>query len=108
MDSQGDIEGAWLASGMGIFFSWAFLAWLVRVWAKLRMKSWTLDDYAISGSMVRCPLALSSAYLGWRVLQVFLLVNMDHSPAVCLFACRLCVLCYSARIRQAAGYTVHI
>ncbi|OAA77190.1 hypothetical protein LEL_04013 [Akanthomyces lecanii RCEF 1005] len=46
-----DIQGAWLASGMGIFFGWAFLAWLVRVWAKVRTKAWTLDDYAISGSV---------------------------------------------------------
>ncbi|XWW96336.1 hypothetical protein V2A60_004309 [Cordyceps javanica] len=47
-----EVQGAWLASAMGIFFGWAFLAWLVRVWAKLRTKAWGLDDYAISGSLL--------------------------------------------------------
>ncbi|OAA37815.1 hypothetical protein BBO_07523 [Beauveria brongniartii RCEF 3172] len=46
-----EIQGPWLASCMGIFFGWAFLAWLVRVWAKLRTHVWTLDDHAICGSM---------------------------------------------------------
>ncbi|KAM3552774.1 hypothetical protein ARSEF4850_007229 [Beauveria asiatica] len=46
-----EVQGLWLASCMGIFFGWAFLAWLVRVWAKLRTHVWTLDDYAICGSM---------------------------------------------------------
>ncbi|KAF1731188.1 hypothetical protein CRV24_009267 [Beauveria bassiana] len=46
-----EIQGPWLATCMGIFFGWAFLAWLVRLWAKLRMHVWTLDDYAICGSM---------------------------------------------------------
>ncbi|KAM0665942.1 hypothetical protein ACQRIU_005286 [Beauveria bassiana] len=49
-----EIQGPWLASCMGIFFGWAFLAWLVRVWAKLRMHVWTLDDDAICGSMNLC------------------------------------------------------
>ncbi|KAM3436148.1 hypothetical protein MY4824_004453 [Beauveria thailandica] len=47
-----EVQGPWLASCMGIFFGWAFLAWLVRVWAKLRTHVWTLDDYAICGSML--------------------------------------------------------
>ncbi|KAH8707348.1 hypothetical protein HC256_010623 [Beauveria bassiana] len=47
-----EIQGPWLATCMGIFFGWAFLAWLVRLWAKLRMHVWTLDDYAICGSML--------------------------------------------------------
>ncbi|KAJ3485916.1 hypothetical protein NLG97_g6722 [Lecanicillium saksenae] len=53
-----EIKGAWLASAMGIFFGWAFLAWLVRVWAKLRTQAWTLDDYAISGSVLAAFLHL--------------------------------------------------
>lgn len=47
-----EIKGAWLASAMGIFFGWTFLAWLVRAWAKARTHSWSLDDWAISASMV--------------------------------------------------------
>ncbi|KAK8143067.1 hypothetical protein G3M48_007794 [Beauveria asiatica] len=47
-----EVQGPWLASCMGIFFGWAFLAWAVRVWAKLRTHVWTLDDYAICGSML--------------------------------------------------------
>ncbi|KAJ6787679.1 hypothetical protein PWT90_08377 [Aphanocladium album] len=53
-----EIKGAWLASAMGIFFGWAFLAWLVRVWAKLRTQAWTLDDYAISGAVMAAFLHL--------------------------------------------------
>lgn len=53
-----EIQGPWLASAMGIFFGWSFLAWLVRVWAKLRTQAWTLDDYAISGAVVCVPLSL--------------------------------------------------
>ncbi|KAM3451331.1 hypothetical protein MY3296_005372 [Beauveria thailandica] len=47
-----EVQVPWLASCMGIFFGWAFLAWAVRVWAKLRTHVWTLDDYAICGSML--------------------------------------------------------
>ncbi len=97
-----DIQGAWLASGMGIFFGWAFLAWLVRVWAKVRTKAWTLDDYAISGSVVCCPLPFPQTTFH----QLF--AAYMENPAVCIFAYRLFILCYSARIRQAVGNTVRI
>ncbi|KAM3509008.1 hypothetical protein MY11210_006503 [Beauveria gryllotalpidicola] len=60
-----EIQGPWLASCMGIFFGWAFLAWLVRVWAKLRTHHvWTLDDSAICGSM--------NLYLG----QIFYIISL--------------------------------
>ncbi|EGX93746.1 hypothetical protein CCM_02015 [Cordyceps militaris CM01] len=55
-----EIHGVWLASATGIFFGWAFLAWILRVWAKLRTKSWMLDDYTLSGSLLAAFLHLVS------------------------------------------------
>lgn len=64
------IHGAWLASAMGIFFGWAVLAWIVRVWAKVRTKSWALDDYAISGAVV-CISCLFSFFFFFSFFTIF-------------------------------------
>ncbi|CEJ82678.1 hypothetical protein VHEMI02727 [[Torrubiella] hemipterigena] len=43
---MGENRGSWLACAAYIFFSWSLVAFLIRVWAKYRTKSWALDDYA--------------------------------------------------------------
>jgi hypothetical protein len=47
-----DNRGPWLSSAMALFLVWTGLMYLVRVWAKLRTKSWGLDDWTITGAFV--------------------------------------------------------
>jgi hypothetical protein len=37
---------------MALVLVWAALMYLVRVWAKLKTKSWGWDDWTISGAFV--------------------------------------------------------
>lgn len=37
----------------GMFFAWSSLIFLVRVWAKIRTKTWSIDDYCLSTAVVR-------------------------------------------------------
>ena len=50
--SMADNRGPWLSSAMALFLVWTALMYVVRVWAKLRTKSWGPDDWTISGSFV--------------------------------------------------------
>jgi hypothetical protein len=47
-----DNRGPWLSSAMALFLAWTTLMFLVRIWAKLRNKSWGLDDWTISAAFV--------------------------------------------------------
>lgn len=55
MGDGGENHGSWLATAMGMFFAWALLAVIVRSWAKLRTKTWGLDDYSLATAFVSCP-----------------------------------------------------
>lgn len=48
-----DNQGAWLSTATALFFAWALLTLLVRLWVKLRHReTWQLDDSSISLAFV--------------------------------------------------------
>lgn len=48
-----DHQGAWLSTATALFFTWALLTLLVRLWVKLRHREgWQLDDSSISFAFV--------------------------------------------------------
>jgi hypothetical protein len=51
--NMADDRGQWLMVLTGMFFAWSSLIFLVRVWAKIRTKTWSIDDYCLSTAVVR-------------------------------------------------------
>lgn len=47
-----ETRGPWLSSTTALFLVWAGLTLAVRVWAKLQIKKWGPDDYAVSVAYV--------------------------------------------------------
>ncbi|KAM3563762.1 hypothetical protein MY1884_001126 [Beauveria asiatica] len=45
-------RASWLKAPMGIFLAWSASAFLIRAWAKFRTKTWGLDDYFLSLSLL--------------------------------------------------------
>lgn len=48
----GDDHGPWLTTAMIIFLTWSILFSLVRLWAKLRVKTAGWDDATVSIALV--------------------------------------------------------
>lgn len=47
-----DASSSWLGTAMAVRQGWATLAWLIRTFAKIRIKDWGLEDYAIAAALV--------------------------------------------------------
>lgn len=62
-DAMSDDRGSWLACAAFIFFSWSFVGFVIRVWAKYKTKTWALDDYAFVSAFVRASLYLFSSFV---------------------------------------------
>lgn len=61
--ADSDNHGNWLLSAMMIIWAWSALMFVVRVWAKLNVKRWGAEDYAVTVAFV--SIAISSLlYLG--------------------------------------------
>ncbi|KAM3457333.1 hypothetical protein MY3296_001075 [Beauveria thailandica] len=45
-------RASWLKAPMGMFLAWSASAFLIRAWAKFRTKTWGLDDYFLSLSLL--------------------------------------------------------
>ncbi|KAJ6786768.1 hypothetical protein PWT90_10742 [Aphanocladium album] len=87
-------RASWLTAPMGMFLAWSASTFLIRAWAKLRTKTWGLDDYFLSLSLLLYAIDfLYVLALGLcRASAAFFISHMAHSgpqtgPARILAAC---------------------
>ncbi|KAJ3475942.1 hypothetical protein NLG97_g9291 [Lecanicillium saksenae] len=45
-------HGSWLTVPTGMFMAWSSLTFFVRTWAKLRTKTWGLDDWLLTSALL--------------------------------------------------------
>ncbi|KAJ4145326.1 hypothetical protein LMH87_004181 [Akanthomyces muscarius] len=55
-------RASWLTAPMGMFLAWSASTFLIRAWAKLRTKTWGLDDYCLSLSLATIVVHVACTY----------------------------------------------
>ncbi|KAJ3491280.1 hypothetical protein NLG97_g5626 [Lecanicillium saksenae] len=73
-----------LTAPMGMFLAWSASVFLIRVWAKLRTKTWGLDDYCLSLALITIVVQVACTYGALRLGygRRLTTIEPDNRPAL--------------------------